>query len=149
MAVKLNSKTAMAVSVYPKEGNPLWGEYSTKAVAHTLKSYSNHTFDYPYPKAVSVHAQDQGMEYPMICWNWGRPDADGKYSDRVKNGMISVIVHEVGHNYFPMIVNSDERQWTWMDEGLNSFMEYMALLEWDPNFPADRGPAKNIVPSIS
>jgi hypothetical protein len=149
MAVKLNSKTAMAVSVYPKEGNPLWGEYSTKAVAHTLKSYSNHTFDYPYPKAVSVHAQDQGMEYPMICWNWGRPDADGKYSDRVKNGMISVIVHEVGHNYFPMIVNSDERQWTWMDEGLNSFMEYMALMEWDPNFPADRGPAKNIVPYMS
>jgi len=149
MAVKLNSKTAMAVSVYPKEGNPLWGEYSTKAVAHTLKSYSNHTFDYPYPKAVSVHAQDQGMEYPMICWNWGRPDADGKYSDRVKNGMISVIVHEVGHNFFPMIVNSDERQWTWMDEGLNSFMEYMALMEWDPNFPADRGPAKNIVPYMS
>ena len=149
MAVKLNSKTAMAVSVYPKEGNPLWGEYSTRAVAHTLKSYSNHTFDYPYPKAVSVHAQDQGMEYPMICWNWGRPDADGKYSDRVKNGMISVIVHEVGHNYFPMIVNSDERQWTWMDEGLNSFMEYMALMEWDPNFPADRGPAKNIVPYMS
>jgi Peptidase family M1 domain len=149
MAVQLNSKTAMAVSVYPKEGNPLWGEYSTKAVAHTLKSYSNHTFDYPYPKAVSVHAQDQGMEYPMICWNWGRPDADGKYSDRVKNGMISVIVHEVGHNFFPMIVNSDERQWTWMDEGLNSFMEYMALIEWDPNFPADRGPAKNIVPYMS
>jgi len=149
MAVKLNEKTAMAVSVYPKEGNPLWGEYSTKAVAHTLKSYSSHTFDYPYPKAVSVHAQDQGMEYPMICWNWGRPDADGKYSDRVKNGMISVIVHEVGHNYFPMIVNSDERQWTWMDEGLNSFMEYMALMEWDPNFPADRGPAKNIVPYMS
>ncbi|WP_298392776.1 M1 family metallopeptidase [Flavobacterium sp.] len=149
MAVKLNDKTAMAVSVYPKEGNPLWGEYSTRAVAHTLKSYSSHTFDYPYPKAVSVHAQDQGMEYPMICWNWGRPDADGKYTDRVKNGMISVIVHEVGHNYFPMIVNSDERQWTWMDEGLNSFMEYMALMEWDPNFPADRGPAKNIVPYMS
>lgn len=149
MAVKLSTKNAMAVSVYPKEGNPLWGDYSTRIVAHTLKSYSSHTFDYPYPKAVSVHAQDQGMEYPMICWNWGRPDADGKYTDRVKNGMTSVIVHEVGHNFFPMIVNSDERQWTWMDEGLNSFMEYMALIEWDPNFPADRGPAKNIVPYMS
>jgi len=149
MAVKLSGKNVMAVSVYPKEGNPLWEQFSTLAVAHTLKSYSSHTFDYPYPKAVSVHANDQGMEYPMICWNWGRPDADGKYTDRVKNGMISVIVHEVGHNFFPMIVNSDERQWTWMDEGLNSFMEYMALMEWDPNFPADRGPAKNIVPYMS
>jgi hypothetical protein len=99
MAVKLGGKNVMAVSVYPKEGNPLWGEYSTRIVAHTLKSYSSHTFDYPYPKAVSVHAQDQGMEYPMICWNWGRPEKDGTYSDRVKNGMMSVIVHEVGHNF--------------------------------------------------
>ncbi len=149
MAVKLGGKNVMAISVYPKEGNPLWEQYSTRVVAHTLKSYSSHTFDFPYPKAVSVHAQDQGMEYPMICWNWGRPDEDGKYTDRVKNGMISVIVHEVGHNFFPMIVNSDERQWTWMDEGLNSFCEYMALIEWDPNFPADRGPAKAIVPYMS
>lgn len=149
MAVKLESRNTMAISLYPKEGNPLWEEYSTRIVAHTLKSYSSHTFDYPYPKAISINAEDQGMEYPMICWNWGRPDADGKYSDRVKHGMMSVIVHEVGHNYFPMIVNSDERQWTWMDEGLNSFMEYMALIEWDKNFPADRGPAKNIVPYMS
>lgn len=149
MAVKLATRNTMAISLYPKEGNPLWEEYSTRIVAHTLKSYSSHTFDYPYPKAISINAEDQGMEYPMICWNWGRPDADGKYSDRVKHGMMSVIVHEVGHNFFPMIVNSDERQWTWMDEGLNSFMEYMALIEWDPNFPADRGPAKNIVPYMS
>lgn len=149
MAVKLESRNTMAISLYPKEGNPLWEEYSTRIVAHTLKSYSSHTFDYPYPKAISINAEDQGMEYPMICWNWGRPEADGKYSDRVKHGMMSVIVHEVGHNYFPMIVNSDERQWTWMDEGLNSFMEYMALIEWDKNFPADRGPAKNIVPYMS
>jgi hypothetical protein len=150
MAVKLPSRTTMAISLYPKEGNSLWGEYSTRVVAHTLKSYSSHTFDYPYPKAISINAEDQGMEYPMICWNFGRPDpASGKYSERTKTGMISVIVHEVGHNYFPMIVNSDERQWTWMDEGLNSFMEYMALMEWDPNFPADRGPAKNIIPYMS
>lgn len=149
MAVKLGGKNVMAVSIYPKEGNPLWGDLSTKIVAHTLKSYSAHTFDYPYPKAVSVHAQDQGMEYPMICWNWGRPNEDGTFSERTKNGMTSVIVHEVGHNFFPMIVNSDERQWTWMDEGLNSFLEYLALKEWDPNFPADRGPAKNIVPYMS
>ena len=149
MAVKLSEKTVMATSVYPKEANPLWGETSTRTVAHTLKSYSSHTFDYPYPKAVSVSAEDQGMEYPMICWNFGRPDANGVTSPQVKNGMIGVIVHEVGHNFFPMIVNSDERQWTWMDEGLNSFMEYMAEQELGTNFPSRRRPEKNIVPYMS
>ncbi len=149
MAVKLSTKTVMATSVYPKESNPLWGDYSTKTVAHTLKSYSSHTFDYPYPKAVSVSAEDQGMEYPMICWNYGRPDENGVTSDRIKNGMISVIIHEVGHNFFPMIVNSDERQWSWMDEGLNTFMQYMAEQEMDANYPSSRGPAKNIVPYMS
>jgi hypothetical protein len=149
MAVQLGTKTAMAISLYPKEGNPLWEEYSTKAVAHTLKSYSKRTFDYPYPKAISVNAQDQGMEYPMICWNYGRPDEDGKYTDRVKFGMLGVIIHEVGHNFFPMIVNSDERQWTWMDEGLNTFMQYLAETEWEGGFPSTRGPAKNIVPYMS
>ena len=149
MAVKLGGKDVMAVSVYPKEGNPLWGEYSTRAVAHTLKSYSSHTFDFPYPKAVSVNAQDQGMEYPMICWNFGRPEEDGTYSDRIKFGMIGVIIHEVGHNFFPMIVNSDERQWTWMDEGLNTFMQYLAEMSWDANYPVGRGPAKSIVPYMS
>jgi hypothetical protein len=149
MAVKLGGKIVMAESVYPKEANPLWGETSTITVAHTLKSYSSHTFDYPYPKAVSVSAEDQGMEYPMICWNFGRPDENGVTSKEVKNGMIGVVIHEVGHNFFPMIVNSDERQWTWMDEGLNSFMEYMAEQELDPTFPSRRGPAKNIVPYMS
>jgi len=146
MAVQLTTVKPMAISVYPKESNPLWGEYSTRAVAQTLKTYSKHTFDYPYPKAVSVSAQDQGMEYPMICWNFGRPDKDGTYTDRTKYGMIGVIIHEVGHNYFPMIVNSDERQWTWMDEGLNTFLEYLTELEFDANFPTDRGPAAKIVP---
>jgi len=149
MAVKTGSTTSMAISLYPKEGNPLWGEYSTRIVAHTLKSYSYYTFDYPYPKAVSINARDQGMEYPMICWNYGRPDENGKYSDQTKYGMLGVICHEVGHNYFPMIVNSDERQWTWMDEGLNSFMEYLAEKTFDPNFPTRRGPAKNIIPYMS
>lgn len=146
MAVQLETVKPMAISIYPKEANPLWGEYSTRAVAQTLKTYSKHTFDYPYPKAVSVSAEDQGMEYPMICWNFGRPDKDGKYTDRVKYGMLGVIIHEVGHNYFPMIVNSDERQWTWMDEGLNTFLEYLTELEFDANFPTDRGPAAKIVP---
>lgn len=151
--VKLgNGKTSMAVSLYPKEGNPLWEEYSTKAVAHTLRSYSAHTFDYPYSKAISVHAKNQGMEYPMICWNYGRPEKDGTYSDRVKYGMISVIIHEVGHNFFPMIVNSDERQWGWMDEGLDTFMQYMAEQEFGEAFPEaiapnDKYPSRRGEPS--
>ncbi|MDB9748818.1 M1 family metallopeptidase, partial [Polaribacter sp.] len=126
MATNVNGKTVMAVSLYPKEGNPLWEEHSTRAVATTLIEYSKLTFDYPYSKAISVHSERQGMEYPMICFNFGRPNPDGSYSDRTKKGMIGVIVHEVGHNFFPMIVNSDERQWTWMDEGLNSFVEILA-----------------------
>jgi len=133
--VKVGNKNVMAVSLYSKEGNPLWEEYSTKAVAHTLESYSRLTFDYPYHKAISVHAKNQGMEYPMICWNYGRPNEDGSYTDRTKFGMISVIIHEVGHNYFPMIVNSDERQWGWMDEGLNSFVEYVSEQEFGERYP--------------
>ncbi|UZH54629.1 M1 family metallopeptidase [Salinimicrobium tongyeongense] len=140
MAVDLGEKDVMAVSLYPKEGNPLWEDYSTKVVAHTLKSYSDHTFTYPYPKAISVHAKNQGMEYPMICWNYGRPNEDGTYSDRVKYGMMSVIIHEVGHNFFPMIVNSDERQWGWMDEGLDTFMQYVAEQEYGEKFPDDIAP---------
>jgi hypothetical protein len=145
MAVKQGGKDVMAMSYYGKEGNPLWEQYSTKVVAHTIKSYSAHTFDYPYPTAISVEASN-GMEYPMICFNYGRPDEDGTYSEAVKYGMIGVIIHEVGHNFFPMIVNSDERQWTWMDEGLNTFMQFMAEQEWDRNYPSRRGPAHKIVP---
>ncbi len=144
-SVDINGKKPMAMSFYPKEGNPLWEQYSTRVVAHTLKSYSAHTIDYPYPVAISVHAKWIGMEYPMICFNGGRPEADGTYSEGTKTGMLSVIIHEVGHNFFPMIINSDERQWTWMDEGLNTFCEYLAEKEWDREFPIRRGPARNIV----
>lgn len=149
MAVKLSGKTAMAISLYPKESNPLWGERSTRVVAHTLKTYSKYTFDYPYPKAISISAEDQGMEYPMICWNYGRPDENGYVSDRIKYGMMSVIIHEVGHNFFPMIVNSDERQWTWMDEGLNTFLQYVTEQEFMADYPSQRGPAAKIVPYMS
>ncbi|MDO5607045.1 MAG: M1 family metallopeptidase [Capnocytophaga sp.] len=143
MAVKVGSKNVMALSLYPKEGNPLWERYSTKTVAHTLQSYSSFTFDYPYPKAVSVSAENQGMEYPMICWNHGRADANGDFSDEVKFGMIGVIIHEVGHNFFPMIVNSDERQWAWLDEGLNSFLESLTKQSYAEKFPADVAPYKH------
>jgi len=114
-------------------------------VAHTLKTYSKYTIDYPYPVAISVEAS-MGMEYPMISFNYGRAKKDGTYSERLKYGMISVIIHEVGHNYFPMIINSDERQWTWMDEGLDTFMQYLTEQEWDPNYPSRRGPPEKIVP---
>ena len=149
MAVKVGGKNIIASSLYPKEGNPLWEEYSTRVVAHTLEVYSKYTFDYPYPKAVSVHAKNQGMEYPMICWNYGRPNPDGTYSDRTKYGMISVIIHEVGHNYFPMIVNSDERQWGWMDEGLDTFMQYLTEQEFQVDYPSRRGEPSKIVRYMS
>ncbi len=141
MAVKQKSGTVMAMSLYPKEGNPLWEQFSTRAVAHTIEVYSKYTFDYPYPVAYSVHTARIGMEYPMICFNYGRPEKDGTYSDRTKYGMLTVIIHEVGHNYFPMIVNSDERQWTWMDEGLNSFLQFLAEQEWEDGYPSSAGPA--------
>ena len=145
MAVDINGKTVMAYSLYSKEANPLYGDHSTRAVAQTLKTYSKYTFDYPYHKAISVDGQ-MGMEYPQICFNPGRPDLpEGKYSDRVKYLMIKVTIHEVGHNFFPMIVNSDERQWTWMDEGLNSYVEMLAELAYDKDFPITRGYPKNIV----
>ena len=150
MAVQLSDDNApLAMSYYPKEGNPLWEEFSTLAVAQTLETYSKHTVEYPYPVAISVHTASIGMEYPMICFNYGRPDQNGNYTDRLKHGMISVIIHEVGHNFFPMIINSDERQWTWMDEGLNTFVQYLTEKEWDPNYPSRRGPADRIVPYMS
>ncbi len=145
MAVDLGSTKSLAMSYYPKEGNPLWEQYSTKVVAHTLKSYSNHTITYPYPVAISVHSKRIGMEYPMICFNGGRPEPDGTYSERTKYAMIGVIIHEVGHNFFPMIINSDERQWTWMDEGLNTFTQYLCEQEWERDYPSRRGPAHKIV----
>ena len=159
MAVKIGQDTVMAVSLYPREGNPMWEDFSTITVVETLKFYSDYTFNYPYHKAVSVHAHRVGMEYPMICFNFGRPNIDGSYSDDEKFGMIGVIVHEIGHFFFPMIVNSDERQWAWMDEGINTFVQYLAEQEFGKkypeiiypykNFPSDRGPAEMIVDYMS
>jgi hypothetical protein len=146
MGVPLAGKTVMAMSYYPKEGNPLWEKYSTEAVAHTLKVYSAHTIDYPYPVAISVNGPVGGMEYPMICFNGPRPESDGTYSARTKYGLISVIIHEVGHNFFPMIINSDERQWSWMDEGLNTFMQFLAEQAWEADYPSRRGDPRDIVP---
>ena len=144
----------MAMSFYPNEAEPLWSRYSTHAVAHTMEVYSRHSFDYPYPVAISVNGPVGGMEYPMICFNAPRPLPDGTYWGIPKSreqwmhskyGLISVIIHEVGHNYFPMIVNNDERQWTWMDEGLNTFLQYLAEQEWEEDYPSNRGEPKKMV----
>ncbi|MFL6673946.1 MAG: M1 family metallopeptidase [Massilia sp.] len=140
----------MAMSYYPKEGNPLWEKYSTQAIIHTIDSYNKYSFDYPYPVAISVNGPVGGMEYPMISFNGPRPAKDKKtgeitYSKRSKYGLISVIIHEVGHNYFPMIVNSDERQWTWMDEGLNTFLQFLAEQAWEEDYPETRGEPRAIV----
>ena len=140
----VGNKDVLCMSYYPKEGNPLWERYSTKLVAHTIKTYSKYTVNYSYPVAISVHSKWIGMEYPMICFNGGRPEADGTYSEGEKYGMWGVIIHEVGHNFFPMIINSDERQWTWMDEGLNTFVQYLTEQEWERDYPSRRGPAHMI-----
>ncbi|MCP9761611.1 M1 family metallopeptidase [Lacihabitans soyangensis] len=146
MKVDVEGKKVWAMSLYPIEGNPLWGQYSTRLVAHTLTQYSKRTIPYPYPVAYSVHGPVGGMEYPMMSFNGARPQADGTYSEDTKNFLILVIIHEVGHNFFPMIVNSDERQWSWMDEGLNSFLEGIVCREWDRDFPADGIEPQHIVP---
>lgn len=145
-AVKVGNNTPLAMSFYPKEGNPLWERESTKAVKNTLVTYSKFTIDFPYPVAISVHAASIGMEYPMICFNFGRPNKDGSYSESTKWRMIGVIIHEVGHNFFPMIINNDERQDTWMDEGVNSFVQYLTQNENYKDMPARRGSASLIVP---
>ncbi|MDB5469093.1 MAG: rane alanine aminopeptidase [Caulobacter sp.] len=140
----------MAMSFYPKEARPLWDAFSTKAIVHTIKVYGEFAFPYPYPVAQSVNGPVGGMEYPMITFNGPRPLKDKKtgaltYTDRAKYGLIGVVIHEVGHSWFPMIVNSDERQWTWMDEGLNTFLQFEAQQRWDEKFPSRRGEPRSIV----
>ncbi|MEN9299101.1 MAG: hypothetical protein RLZZ429_1414 [Bacteroidota bacterium] len=140
MPVYIEGKKVMCMSGYGKEAYGLYRKYSTKAVAHTIKTYSKFSIPYPYPVAQSIEASN-GMEYPMICFNYGRTNPDGTYSEATKYGMLGVIIHEVGHNFFPMIVNSDERQWSWMDEGLNTFVQYLSEELWDNKYPSRRGPA--------
>jgi hypothetical protein len=142
----VNDHRVLAMSFYPNEGEPLWSKYSTHSIIHTLNVYSRYTFEYPYPVAISVNGPVGGMEYPMICFNGPRPGEDGTYSAATKYALISVIIHEVGHNYFPMIVNSDERQWSWMDEGINTFLQYLSEQEWEENYPSQRGEPELIVP---
>ncbi|MBK9570744.1 MAG: M1 family metallopeptidase [Chitinophagaceae bacterium] len=143
MPAVIEGKKAMAMSYYAKEAYPIYSKYSTKAVAHTIKTYSKFSIPYPYPVAISVEG-NQGMEYPMISFNPGRALPDGSYSEGSKNAAIFVIIHEVGHTFFPMIVNSDERQWTCMDEGLNSYLQYLTQELWDNKFHSTGGVPANI-----
>ncbi|MCP4855731.1 MAG: M1 family metallopeptidase, partial [Fuerstiella sp.] len=126
----------MAMSFWPKEGQPLWGQYSTAAVIHTIRTYSKFTFDYSYPVINSVNGAIPGMDYPMMTFQSRRPEEDGTYSESTRNSLISVIIHEVDHSWFPMIVNSDERQWRWMDEGMNSFIQFLTEQEWEDAYPS-------------
>jgi hypothetical protein len=142
MGQDVGDRRVACMSFYPNEGEPLWSRYSTHAIAHTLEVYSRHTVPYPYPVAISVNGPVGGMEYPMITFNGPRPEEDGTYSKRTKYGLISVIIHEIGHNWFPMIINSDERQWTWMDEGMNTFVQFLAEREWEKRYPSRRGEAR-------
>ncbi|QDT05892.1 Aminopeptidase N [Rubripirellula lacrimiformis] len=146
LGVDIDGKKVMAMSYYPNEAEPLWSQYSTEAIAHTLEVYGRYSFAYPYPVAISVNGPVYGMEYPMICFNGPRPEDDKTYTKATKYGLISVIIHEVGHNFYPMIVNSDERQWTWMDEGLNTFLQYLTEQEWEEDYPSRRGIPEKIVP---
>jgi hypothetical protein len=146
MAVKIGNNSPLAMSFYPKEGNPLWEKESTLAVKNTLEVYSKYTIDFPYPQATSVHAANIGMEYPMICFNFGRPKKDGTYDNQILQRMLGVVIHEVGHNFFPMIINSDERQMTWMDEGIDSFVQLLTELERYPNLDFSRGKPAGLVP---
>jgi hypothetical protein len=132
-------------SIYPRDAMPLWDKVSTAAIVQTMKTYGRMAFEYPYPKAVNVHGPIFGMEYPMVAFCGARPQPDGSYSPGLEYSLISVTIHEVGHNWFPMIVASDERKWTWMDEGLNSYLQYYAEKDWDADYPSRRGPARNIV----
>ncbi len=141
-----DGRTVMAMSFYPEEGMPLWDKYSTEAILQTLDTYGRMTVPYPYPVAISVNGPiGGGMEYPMITSNGPRPEKDDTYSRRAKYGLIGVVIHEIGHNWFPMIVNSDERNWTWMDEGLNSFLQFIAEQEWEEDYPSRRGHAVDII----
>jgi Peptidase family M1 domain len=141
---EVGNHKVIAQSFYPSEAMPLWDKYATHAIIHTLKTYSQLTLDYPYPVASAVHGPIWGMEYPMLAFCGGRPTSSGYYSRQAKYLMIGVIIHEVGHNFFPMIVNSDERRWAWMDEGLNSFCQIIAEQTFEHGFPLRRGAADNI-----
>lgn len=99
-------------SVYPREARGAWVE-STQMLRQSILTYSEMWFRYPYPSATNVNGNVGGMEYPQIIFCGGDTD---------KRGLHGVTSHEIGHNWFPMMINSDERRYAWMDEGFNTFI---------------------------
>lgn len=124
---------------YPAEGMRLWKRYGIDAIQHSLSHYGDWLFPYPYPTASIVNIAGLGMEYPML----GVVGERGT-SEMARWDMIGGIIHEVGHNWFPMIVNSNERDYAWMDEGLVAFIEYHAEKAWDPEFVIIYGEPKGL-----
>ncbi len=125
-------------SVYPKEGLPLWAK-STEYLRFSVEHYSEKWFPYPYPVAINVNGDVGGMEYPMIIFCRNR---------RSEEGLFGVTTHEIGHNWFPMIVSNDERRHAWMDEGFNTFINYYATEAYFGEPEARRGDAQMIVPAM-
>ena len=153
-----SGRTVMAQSLYPDEGMPLWDKYSTQAIAHTLETYGRYAIEYPYPTAWSVMGPiGGGMEYPMITSNGPRPvieksengEETRTYTKNAKYSLITIVIHEIGHIFFPMVINSDERNWSWMDEGLNSFLQTNAEREWEENYPSWFGQPKAAIPYMT
>lgn len=128
----------LAMSYYPPEANPLWQEHSTRSIAHAIRVYGQSLFPYPYPVAMAVNGPVDGMEYPMIIFNAARA-ASARPTQREIDYLVEINIHEIGHMWFPMIINSDEREWSWMDEGLNSFVQYHAEQRWRADYPSRFG----------
>lgn len=131
-------KKAIAQSAYPAEsaGNEAWGR-STEYTKASIEHYSNKWFEYPYPAAVNVASNVGGMEYPGVSFcSAGSAGAS----------LWDVTDHEFGHNWFPMIVGSNERRYAWMDEGFNTFINYYSTLAFNNGeYPTDIAKSRNRV----
>lgn len=145
-ATLAGTSAVRAMTFYPSEASALWRPLALPAIGHALDVYGRMTFDYPYPVVQAAFGPNDGMEHTMLAFSRYPPDGpNGTYSRERKRDFLWVLTHEVGHNWFPLIVNSDERAWTWMDEGLTSYLETLATLEWSgdyttrPNLPAMLG----------
>lgn len=112
-------------SVYPAESLPVWSK-STQMLRTAIEGYSKQWYPYPYPVATNVAGIEGGMEYPMLIFCSGQ-------NRRSEQGLYGVTTHEIGHNWFPMLVNTDERRHAWMDEGFNTFINKYSTREWFPN----------------
>lgn len=111
-------------SAYSEDSLPVWGK-STQMLRKAIDGYNRRWFPYPYPVATNVGGIEGGMEYPMIVFCSGQ-------NRRSEGGLYGVTTHEIGHNWFPMLVNTDERRHAWMDEGFNTFINKYSTQDWFP-----------------